>query len=266
MPTRRARSRSDSDASPPSRAISHAASRISALVASRRSCRRSLVVLLNTVRNYEQCSENIVKQRPMSSAWMGGRSWRTHPSSPWRPPCRSSTESRPVPPAGSTSCPRTPTRAVPSTATSSAGPPRQGGEEYGGYINFFKDGAQVAGLMAKQPEMGEMPDVWSIYLVGGGRRRGRRGRPGQRRRGARWRRWTWSTSAAWPSSPTPVARHRRVAAEGVQELPARLRGRHPGLVRAAHPRLRQDDRLLRDRLRVDHPGRGRHATSSATRR
>jgi uncharacterized protein len=39
-----------------------------------------------------------------------------------------------------------------------------GGEEYGGYINFFKDGAQVAGLMAKQPEMGEMPDVWSIYL------------------------------------------------------------------------------------------------------
>ena len=40
----------------------------------------------------------------------------------------------------------------------------QGGEEYGGYINLFKDGAQVAGLMAKQPEMGDMPDVWSIYL------------------------------------------------------------------------------------------------------
>jgi len=38
------------------------------------------------------------------------------------------------------------------------------GEDYGGYINFEKDGARVAGLMAKQPEMGEMPDVWGIYL------------------------------------------------------------------------------------------------------
>src|SRR3954451_21190201 len=62
MPTRRARSRSDNDARPPSRAMSHAASRISAFVASRRSWLRSLVTSLvvspNTVRNYERRSEH----------------------------------------------------------------------------------------------------------------------------------------------------------------------------------------------------------------
>ena len=68
-----------------------------------------------------------------------------------------------MPPAGSTSCPRTPTRAA-FYGDLFGWTSEQGGEEYGGYINFFKDGAQVAGLMAKQPEMGEMPDVWSIYL------------------------------------------------------------------------------------------------------
>jgi hypothetical protein len=40
----------------------------------------------------------------------------------------------------------------------------QGGEEYGGYINFFKDGLQVAGCMGKTPEMGDVPDAWSVYL------------------------------------------------------------------------------------------------------
>ena len=39
------------------------------------------------------------------------------------------------------------------------------GEEFGHYINFEKDGKRVAGLMAKQPEMGAMPDVWGIYLT-----------------------------------------------------------------------------------------------------
>lgn len=34
--------------------------------------------------------------------------------------------------------------------------------EFGGYINFQKDGEQVAGLMAAQQE--GMPDVWSVYL------------------------------------------------------------------------------------------------------
>lgn len=38
------------------------------------------------------------------------------------------------------------------------------GEEYGGYRNFALDGKIVAGGMAKTPEMGEMPDVWSVYL------------------------------------------------------------------------------------------------------
>jgi predicted enzyme related to lactoylglutathione lyase len=37
------------------------------------------------------------------------------------------------------------------------------GEEYGGYINFSKDGVQVAGCM-RSMEAG-MPDVWSVYLA-----------------------------------------------------------------------------------------------------
>jgi uncharacterized protein len=39
------------------------------------------------------------------------------------------------------------------------------GEEFGHYINFFKDGVQVAGGMGRTPEMGDMPDVWSVYLA-----------------------------------------------------------------------------------------------------
>ena len=38
------------------------------------------------------------------------------------------------------------------------------GEEYGGYINFSKDGVQVAGCM-KQRRSSGTPDVWSIYLA-----------------------------------------------------------------------------------------------------
>ena len=36
--------------------------------------------------------------------------------------------------------------------------------EYGGYINFLRDGVPVAGCMQSQPEFG-VPDVWSIYLA-----------------------------------------------------------------------------------------------------
>ena len=38
------------------------------------------------------------------------------------------------------------------------------GQEYGGYINFTKDGVRVAGCMARRPGPG-MPDVWSVYLA-----------------------------------------------------------------------------------------------------
>lgn len=38
------------------------------------------------------------------------------------------------------------------------------GPEYGGYINFSKDGVQVAGCMRNDGQSG-MPDVWSIYLA-----------------------------------------------------------------------------------------------------
>ncbi|MCU1375265.1 MAG: hypothetical protein JWO68_2551 [Actinomycetia bacterium] len=39
-----------------------------------------------------------------------------------------------------------------------------GGEEYGGYINFLKDGVPVAGCMGHDGSTG-MPDVWSVYLA-----------------------------------------------------------------------------------------------------
>jgi len=38
------------------------------------------------------------------------------------------------------------------------------GEEYGGYINFSKDGLRVAGCMRNDGQSG-MPDVWSVYLA-----------------------------------------------------------------------------------------------------
>lgn len=37
-------------------------------------------------------------------------------------------------------------------------------EKYGGYITASKDGKLVAGIMQKQEDMGQMPDVWSTYL------------------------------------------------------------------------------------------------------
>lgn len=39
----------------------------------------------------------------------------------------------------------------------------EAGEDYGGYINFSKDGARIAGAMPNDPSWGT-PDVWSIYL------------------------------------------------------------------------------------------------------
>lgn len=38
-----------------------------------------------------------------------------------------------------------------------------GGPEYGGYLNFFKDGSQVAGGMFSDGSNGP-PNVWSVYL------------------------------------------------------------------------------------------------------
>jgi predicted enzyme related to lactoylglutathione lyase len=38
------------------------------------------------------------------------------------------------------------------------------GEDYGGYVNFSKDGIAVAGCMRNGGESG-MPDVWSVYLA-----------------------------------------------------------------------------------------------------
>jgi len=38
------------------------------------------------------------------------------------------------------------------------------GEEYGGYVNFSKDGSGVAGCMRNDGSAG-MPDVWTVYLA-----------------------------------------------------------------------------------------------------
>ena len=38
------------------------------------------------------------------------------------------------------------------------------GEEYGGYVNFLKDGLPVAGCMRNDGQSGS-PDVWSVYLA-----------------------------------------------------------------------------------------------------
>ena len=40
----------------------------------------------------------------------------------------------------------------------------EAGEEYGGYINFLKDGAPIAGCMRNDGQAG-MPDVWTVYLA-----------------------------------------------------------------------------------------------------
>ena len=40
----------------------------------------------------------------------------------------------------------------------------EAGEEYGGYVNFLKDGVGVAGCMRNDGQTG-MPDVWSVYLA-----------------------------------------------------------------------------------------------------
>jgi predicted enzyme related to lactoylglutathione lyase len=40
----------------------------------------------------------------------------------------------------------------------------EGGEEYGGYINFLRDGEPVAGCMRNDPQF-ETPDVWAVYLA-----------------------------------------------------------------------------------------------------
>jgi predicted enzyme related to lactoylglutathione lyase len=38
-------------------------------------------------------------------------------------------------------------------------------EEFGGYLNFSKDGELVAGCMGYVPEMGGVPNVWGVYLA-----------------------------------------------------------------------------------------------------
>ena len=110
----------------------------------------------------------------------------------------------------------------------------QAGDEYGGYINFSKDGHLVAGAMANDGESGT-PDLWTIYLAVDDAQAvadatPRPGRPGDRRADA-GRHPRHDGRARGPVG----RRHRRLAAGRHAWLPAAGRGRRPGLVRAAHP-------------------------------
>ena len=40
----------------------------------------------------------------------------------------------------------------------------QSGPEFGGYVNFVKNGAPIAGCMHNDGSQG-MPDTWSVYLA-----------------------------------------------------------------------------------------------------
>src|SRR5665811_2010534 len=82
MPTCRARSRSVICESPPSRAIFHAASRISSLVAERRSVTRSLIGVTNMVRSLPREKADVKGRRTSASACNGraslfGEEWLT---------------------------------------------------------------------------------------------------------------------------------------------------------------------------------------------
>ena len=73
------------------------------------------------------------------------------------------------------------------------------GPEYGGYINAFKDGKPVAGLMFNDPQWNS-PDGWTTYLhtadVKATHRQGHRGGRG-RVRGGPPSRWRSGTRAGW---------------------------------------------------------------------
>lgn len=40
----------------------------------------------------------------------------------------------------------------------------ESGEEYGHYTTLARDGAEIGGMMQKTPEMGDAPDMWSVYF------------------------------------------------------------------------------------------------------
>ena len=77
------------------------------------------------------------------------------------------------------------------------------GEEYGGYINFSKDGVPVAGCMQNDGSRG-MPDMWSVYLASADTEATAEAAAAH---GAQVivPPWPSASSAAWPCSPTRVS-------------------------------------------------------------
>ena len=78
--------------------------------------------------------------------------------------CRSVTSPPPAPPAGSTCSHPTPRASAAFYGRLFDWKAEEAGEEYGGYVNFVKDGLPVAGCMRNDGQSGS-PDVWTVYLA-----------------------------------------------------------------------------------------------------
>ncbi len=120
--------------------------------------------------------------------------------------------------------------------------------------------ARIAGVMDKNadPGMADIPDSWSIYL-----------RVTDADATVKAIEAAGGTMGAGPMAIADLGTmlfctdpdrgaDRRLAGRHPHRLRRRRRARRPVVVRAAHPRPRRRHRLLRGRLRVDDPGRGRH--------
>ena len=130
------------------------------------------------------------------------------------------------------------------------------GPDYGGYINFHKDGIPVAGCMTNDGSGG--PDVWGVYLATDDAEK--------------------TVAAAIANGGEVIVpamdvmdlgKMAIVADVGHAGIGAWQPGRHrgfgllaepgaPSVVRAAHPRLRRVGALLPGRVQVGDERRGRH--------
>ena len=131
------------------------------------------------------------------------------------------------------------------------------GPDYGGYVNAFKDGKPVAGLMLNDPQW-NAPDAWTIYFHTGD---------------------IQSTAAAiTPAGGSTCVEPMEVKEKGWMAMGTdpsgalfglwqptghhgfggARRARDAGLASADHPRLRQGRRLLPGGVRLADPSRVRH--------
>ncbi len=133
------------------------------------------------------------------------------------------------------------------------------GPEYGGYINAFKDGKPVAGLMLNDPQWNS-PDGWTTYFhtadIKATHRQGHRGGRGRVRRpvepmeipGKGWMGLLSDPTGAFFGLWQPTGHRGFEVVNG---------GRRAGVLPADHPRLWQGARLLPRGFRLADRGRVR---------